>query len=454
MQKPLLIAALAAFALTASAQKRLPKLQTNLKTVEAVGLKATGNLATGIRKAPRLTTENPTASYNRGGGIWWLGFNYRASAAGAYGLAAPGVNIIFAANVTGESSKWSYVSGLNEAQDGYAYAEKDVTTKDSTLSMNLTNLYVPAPALYSTSSVGTSRLNAKEVTDTAASLFEGIQFGGGTYGYFSDTDETTGETVNYNFPICNYNLNEYAGTGAASDYLGVNSPAANEALGNAYSAYGVSNLTIKSAAEYFVNDTASTMYVTGGDAWLYADNAPTSDSIVAEILSDDDLSVIGTLNIDDVSTITSQSGTVMAYGVHFTASSPIETKGNVIFNIRAAEGTSYTFTPRIVVTTDDGDGTYGYVIVDYTYATEEGDVDYENDFLDVDMFNWNDATLHSASWAMGLTVNFDKEAAEAETGITTVKQTRTDGAIYDLQGRRVAKAEKGIFIINGKKVVK
>ncbi len=451
MQKPLLIAALAAFALTASAQKRLPKIQKNLKTVEAVGLKATGNLATGIRKAPRLTTENPTASYNRGGGIWWLGYDYQAVAAGAYGLAAPGVDITFTANVTGESSKWSYVTGVNEAGDDYAYGEKDVTTADSTLSMNLTDLYAPAPALYSTSSVGTSRLNATEVTDTAAALFEGIQFGSGTYGYFSETDTATGETVNYNFPICNYNLNDYAGTGASLQYLGVNSADAGNALG---SAFGVSNLTIKSAAEYFVNETGAPMYITGGDAWLYAANAPTADSIVAEILSDDDLSVIGTLNFDDVSTISSSSGSLMAYGVHFTASSPIEATGNVIFNIRPADGSTYIFSPRVVVTTDNGDGTYGYIIMDYTYTSEEGDVDYENDFMDVDIFNWGDATLHSASWAMGLTMSFDKEAAEAETGITTVKQTRTDGTIYDLQGRRVANAGKGIYVINGKKVIK
>ncbi len=39
-------------------------------------------------------------------------------------------------------------------------------------------------------------------------------------------------------------------------------------------------------------------------------------------------------------------------------------------------------------------------------------------------------------------------------GISSVKSAQQDGAIYDLSGRRVAKAVKGIYIMNGKKFVK
>ena len=34
------------------------------------------------------------------------------------------------------------------------------------------------------------------------------------------------------------------------------------------------------------------------------------------------------------------------------------------------------------------------------------------------------------------------------------EQQNADGAIYDLSGRRVSKTTKGIYIINGKKVIK
>jgi hypothetical protein len=47
----------------------------------------------------------------------------------------------------------------------------------------------------------------------------------------------------------------------------------------------------------------------------------------------------------------------------------------------------------------------------------------------------------------------DKETAA--TGIKTVNTEVPfiEGAIYDLQGRRVAKPARGLYIINGKKVM-
>ena len=40
------------------------------------------------------------------------------------------------------------------------------------------------------------------------------------------------------------------------------------------------------------------------------------------------------------------------------------------------------------------------------------------------------------------------------TGISTVKTaTSIDGNFYDLSGRRVTKPTKGLYIVNGKKVV-
>ena len=46
---------------------------------------------------------------------------------------------------------------------------------------------------------------------------------------------------------------------------------------------------------------------------------------------------------------------------------------------------------------------------------------------------------------------FEDEA----TGISTVKTAADtkDAVIYDLQGRRIAQPTKGLFIVNGKKVV-
>ena len=40
------------------------------------------------------------------------------------------------------------------------------------------------------------------------------------------------------------------------------------------------------------------------------------------------------------------------------------------------------------------------------------------------------------------------------TAVSELKAAETDGVIYNLNGVRVAKAQKGIYIQNGKKIVK
>ena len=56
----------------------------------------------------------------------------------------------------------------------------------------------------------------------------------------------------------------------------------------------------------------------------------------------------------------------------------------------------------------------------------------------------------SGNNANALAFSFDSET----TGISNVQTVKTAGAIYDLSGRRVKNAQKGGFIINGKKVIK
>ena len=45
-----------------------------------------------------------------------------------------------------------------------------------------------------------------------------------------------------------------------------------------------------------------------------------------------------------------------------------------------------------------------------------------------------------------------KVIMDETTGIDAITTTEADGAIYDLSGRRVEKAVKGIYIQNGKKI--
>ena len=59
--------------------------------------------------------------------------------------------------------------------------------------------------------------------------------------------------------------------------------------------------------------------------------------------------------------------------------------------------------------------------------------------------------------AKSLIFDFDAARREAETtGIRSVRpeMQRRDNAVYDLQGRRVVNPTHGIYIINGKKIIK
>ena len=59
--------------------------------------------------------------------------------------------------------------------------------------------------------------------------------------------------------------------------------------------------------------------------------------------------------------------------------------------------------------------------------------------------------------AKGFTIDFESARKEAETtGIGDVRPTvqSRENVIYDLQGRRVTNPGRGIYIVNGKKVVK
>jgi hypothetical protein len=47
----------------------------------------------------------------------------------------------------------------------------------------------------------------------------------------------------------------------------------------------------------------------------------------------------------------------------------------------------------------------------------------------------------------------NKDAYEQAMGVAVMKAVKADGAIYDLSGRRVLKATKGLYIKDGKKIV-
>ena len=64
-----------------------------------------------------------------------------------------------------------------------------------------------------------------------------------------------------------------------------------------------------------------------------------------------------------------------------------------------------------------------------------------------------DVSLDDAQNLLELLQSFNDQFADVVTGITGVNQNENQNQYYDLQGRRVAQPTKGLYILNGKKVV-
>jgi hypothetical protein len=88
----------------------------------------------------------------------------------------------------------------------------------------------------------------------------------------------------------------------------------------------------------------------------------------------------------------------------------------------------------------------------YVLANVKGEVGFYQAKLDGEgkfQNNANKAYLPVTSEARFISFDFG-----TETAIESVESVDNNAVVYDLAGRRVQGAQKGIFIVNGKKVIK
>ena len=97
------------------------------------------------------------------------------------------------------------------------------------------------------------------------------------------------------------------------------------------------------------------------------------------------------------------------------------------------------------VASENGDGTYNYVL-----STNNNVVGFYK--AAGNTVAGNRAYLQSTFNEARLSFSFDDEAGEA-TGISEMKNVKADAAIYNLNGVRVKNMTKGLYIMNGKKVI-
>ena len=163
------------------------------------------------------------------------------------------------------------------------------------------------------------------------------------------------------------------------------------------------------------------------------------------------------LDFSSVSGVTAYTASAPVSGsVTMTAVSGAVPANTGLFIKGTASETPYTIP---VVTTASADAISG----NYLHATDGNSVEAGNYVFakqddEVGFYKLGSATVigkgkaylsSTAASGARLSINF-----EEATAISSVKSTATESSCFDLQGRRVAQPTKGLYIINGKKVIK
>ena len=93
---------------------------------------------------------------------------------------------------------------------------------------------------------------------------------------------------------------------------------------------------------------------------------------------------------------------------------------------------------------DDGNGNYNYVLTTdgFKHSSGSGTLAGNKAFL---------RTITNVTAAPGFTLDF----GTGTTGITEIEKSVNAGneAVFNLNGQRVAQPKKGLYIVNGKKVI-
>ena len=96
-----------------------------------------------------------------------------------------------------------------------------------------------------------------------------------------------------------------------------------------------------------------------------------------------------------------------------------------------------------------GQGFRGWQYVEVEGLVEDGELTIAVSSSSTTQFTWSNADAFKLYYAGAVE---EEEPGDDPTGIESV-ESQVEAVIYDLSGRRVQKMEKGIYIVNGKKVV-
>ena len=465
MKKSLLLTLALVVAATAAAQRTFTKVNTE-KTLKPTTLMAAKPGMKAVRKAvpARFTSEKPTAFYSRPAGLFFYGMDYTASMGqNAYTYAPVGAPLEMKAAVKAENSKWVYATGIDETGEDYVYAEKEITTADSSLTVTYNDAdWFPAPSLLGISKVGESALKAK--LDTAAYQTAAALVVGGAPADVYITQDGTG----YPMPATNYDPSVYLGAGGILEDFATNSAEADAVLAGEYE---IAAIHTDGFLEFFSFAEGSKAVLNGIDLVVKAGtrNVENYDENTEDlVLSDISVQIlpllpggaigapVAELIPTDMEIMPSSDGSsVWGYGFRFEAEMPIVCEGS-FFVLITPTNDEAVFAPLAMVTTDVDNSSSCFALC--TIQEEENSEPYQ-DLVSTSFFWAQDYSMANLATCVGAMLSYNPDdiaaAEEALAGVhTPTQKEQKSGGAYDLTGRRVSAAQKGIVIVDGKKVIR
>ena len=213
-----------------------------------------------------------------------------------------------------------------------------------------------------------------------------------------------------------------------------------ELTGGAYSLYSV-NSTI---GQYEIGTfyASEAMLIPEGVKAYVAEETPVMDD------KDADGNAVGTITMSELENlIPAKTGVVLRgepnnYKFMPSISYGAEVTGNMLVGY---EGNNVNAAPSAVAL--PGDGTTNYVL-----TVMNGNAGFYKKDKAFNVYN-NKAYLNVASKAGAIRLRFENNDGTTDIIEVPTEVLNGNGEIYDLSGRRVEKVTKGVFIVNGKKVI-
>ena len=143
-----------------------------------------------------------------------------------------------------------------------------------------------------------------------------------------------------------------------------------------------------------------------------------------------------------------------------TSTWKFEDRGDNTFNIVNRKDQSYvspvaTYNTALTTTAAEPDAGWEFKEAATTgyYIIVSGDVQFNQTKSDLGwkVYNWGSGTNTSDTGCQYAFTLVEEETVP--TGITTAKAAGKDVPCYDLSGRRVTKPAKGVYILNGEKII-